>query len=288
MTDRTGDAVRKTLAALAAPSYLIGVLDQSRMHLVEMPLEEVMRKLPYLKARNARGAHIYFAPANSTRYTLLDDLTVDTLRRMTTDGFEPCATVETSYGNFQAWLRHSAEFQQEHASLAARLLSQRYDADRSAAGWRRLGRLPGFTNRKDKYRDECGRFPFVLLRTSSGRSFTRAEQFRHEVKSRQAADECKPQPSASDEPQALSPHRGRRSSCLSVLRFRALARYAGRPAAADLAFSVAALAVGVPEGEVAHALRVDYLSSSSSISSREKYCERTLQKATTRINSHAP
>jgi hypothetical protein len=36
-------------------------------------------------------------------------------------------------------------------------LAGRYDADPSAADWRRFGRLPGFTNCKPKYRKADGR-----------------------------------------------------------------------------------------------------------------------------------
>src|SRR5712671_6929241 len=37
-------------------------------------------------------------------------------------------------------------------TFAAQTLAERYDADPSAADWRRFGRLPGFTNCKPKYK----------------------------------------------------------------------------------------------------------------------------------------
>nr|WP_278045558.1 DNA-primase RepB domain-containing protein [Edaphobacter modestus] len=46
-------------------------------------------------------------------------------------------------------------------TFASQTLAERYDADRSAADWRRFGRLPGFTNCKPKYRKSDGLFPFV-------------------------------------------------------------------------------------------------------------------------------
>jgi RepB DNA-primase from phage plasmid len=66
--------------------------------------------------------------------------------RWAADGFNPCAVVETSPGNFQAWLKHSIVFPKLIGTFVAQTLAARYDADPSAADWRRFGRLPGFTN----------------------------------------------------------------------------------------------------------------------------------------------
>jgi len=65
---------------------------------------------------------------------------------LSADGFNPCAVVETSAGNFQAWLKHSIVFPKLIGTFVAQTLAGRYDADPSAADWRRFGRLPGFTN----------------------------------------------------------------------------------------------------------------------------------------------
>jgi hypothetical protein len=66
--------------------------------------EAVLAKLPLLKYRNARGSHIYIRPSDEHRYTVLDDLNETSLAKLSADGFAPCAVVETSVGNFQAWL----------------------------------------------------------------------------------------------------------------------------------------------------------------------------------------
>ncbi|HTF67096.1 MAG TPA: DNA-primase RepB domain-containing protein [Edaphobacter sp.] len=73
------------------------------------------------------------------------------------------AVVETSAGNFQIWLKHPRIFPKFLGTFAAQKLAERYDADPSAAEWRRFGQLPGFTNCKPKYRKSDGRFPFVRL-----------------------------------------------------------------------------------------------------------------------------
>src|ERR1700733_9787709 len=112
---------------------------------------------------------VLLQPAHETsgehRFTVLDDLNEATLARLTADGFNPCAAVETSAGNFQAWLKHPAVFPKLIGTFAAQTLASRYDADPSAADWRRFGRLPGFTNCKPKYRKQGGLFPFVRLKS---------------------------------------------------------------------------------------------------------------------------
>ena len=66
-------------------------------------------------------------------------------------------------------------------TFAAQTLAGRYDADPSAADWRRFGRLPGFTNCKPKYRKPDGLFPFVRLKSHSGEQYPMAEAFMQEI-----------------------------------------------------------------------------------------------------------
>ncbi len=112
---------------------------------------------------------------------LLDDLSAISLVKPTVDGLTPCAVVETSAGNFQAWLRHPALFQKLIGTFAAQTLAARYDADPSAADWRRFGRLLGFTNCKPKYKRPDGLFPFVQLRIHTGEQCPMAEAFVQEI-----------------------------------------------------------------------------------------------------------
>ena len=112
------------------------------------PRSEVLARIPLLKAHNARGAHIYIRPAAEHRYTVLDDLSAETVERLSKDGYEPCAVIETSHGNFQAWLKHREIYPAALSTFVAQTLARRYGADPSAADWRRFGRLPGFTNRE--------------------------------------------------------------------------------------------------------------------------------------------
>ena len=181
--DKTQSTVRNILTAVEAPLYDIGVLSDRGMlpSLDSIPAAAVLDRLSLLKYRNARGSHIYVRPSGEHRFTVLDDLNETTLARLSADGFTPCAIVETSAGNFQAWLKHPAVFPKLIGTFAAQTLAGRYDADPSAADWRRFGRLPGFTNCKPKYRKPDGLFPFVRLKRNSGEKYPMAETFAQEI-----------------------------------------------------------------------------------------------------------
>jgi hypothetical protein len=277
--DKTESTVRNILTAVEAPLYDIGVLSDRGMlpGLDSIPAAAVLDRLSLLKYRNARGSHIYVRPSGEHRFTVLDDLNETTLARLAADGFNPCAVVETSVGNFQAWLKHPDVFPKLIGTFAAQTLAGRYDADPSAADWRRFGRLPGFTNCKPKYRKEDGLFPFVRLKSHSGEQYPMAEAFVEEItklyEGREQEREAKRLQAS------LSPHRGPRLSNLSLERFRTSNKYQDRPAAADIAFCVAAYANGMTEDRIERALEDDYLSRDPNTSKRAAYIRRTMEKA---------
>jgi hypothetical protein len=66
---------------------------------------------------------------------------------------------------------------------------------------------------------------------------------------------------------------------LSLERFRTSTKYQDRPAAADIAFCVAAYANGMTENRIERALEDDYLSRDPSTSKRAAYIRRTMEKA---------
>ena len=142
--DRTLIAVHNTLAAIHAPAYDIGILTDRGMlpGLANLSAANVLSRIPLLKAHNAKGAHIYIRPSGEHRFTVLDDLSQESVDRLAADGYEPCAVVETSPGNFQAWLKHDEVYPAHLSTFVAQTLAQRYQADPSAADWRRFGRLP--------------------------------------------------------------------------------------------------------------------------------------------------
>ena len=276
--NKTELIVTRMLAAIEAPLYDVGVLSSRGMlpGLDALPASAVLERLSLLKFRNARGAHIYLRPSGEHRFTVLDDLDATKLARLSADGFEPCAVVETSTGNFQAWLKHSAVLPKHLGTLAAQTLAARYGADPSAADWRRFGRLPGFTNCKPKYKRDDGLFPFVRLRNHSGQQYSQAEAFVEEIT---AAYRTKEQEREQRQAaRSLSPQRGSRFMP-SLERFRTAARFQDRPAAADLAFCVAAFGSGMDSAQIERALEDEYLSRDPSPSRRAAYIRRTVTKA---------
>ena len=149
--------------------------------LSNLSADVVESRVPLLRSHNARGAHIYIRPSGEHRFTVLDDLHQDGIDKLASDGFEPCAVVETSTGNLQAWLKHDGVYPTEISTFVAQTLADRYQADPSAADWRRFGRLPGFTNCKPKYRKENGLYPYVLLRSFTGLQYRMAAHVRLEL-----------------------------------------------------------------------------------------------------------
>jgi hypothetical protein len=277
--DKTESTVRIMLTAVEAPLYDVGVLSERGMlpGLDGISAAAVLDRLPLLKYRNAHGSHIYIRPSGEHRFTTLDDLNETSLARLSADGFDPCAVVETSAGNFQAWLKHTRIFPKLIGTFAAQTLAERYDADPSAADWRRFGRLPGFTNCKPKYRKTDGFFPFVRLYNHSGQQYPMAEAFEREITTLYRAREQERE--AKRLQSSLSPHRGPRLSNLSLEGFRTSIKYQDRPAAADIAFCVAAYANGMTEERIERAIEDDYLSRDPSVSKRAAYVRRTIEKA---------
>jgi hypothetical protein len=274
--DRTEISVRHMLTAIEAPLYDVGVLSNRGMlpGLDGIAAEAVLARL---KNRNARGSHIYIRPTGEHRYTALDDLSETSLANLTGDGFNPCAVVETSAGNFQAWLKHSVVFPKLLGTFAAQTLATRYHADPSAADWRRFGRLPGFTNCKPKYKRPDGLFPFVRLTSHSGEQYPMAEAFAQEItklyQQREQERETKRLQAS------LSPQRGPRLSNVTLERFRTSGKYRDRPAAADIAFCVAAYANGMTHDQIERALDDEYLSRDPNPSKKAAYIRRTMEKA---------
>jgi RepB DNA-primase from phage plasmid len=277
--DRTEISVRHMLTAIEAPLYDVGVLSNRGMlpGLDGIPAEAVLARLSLLKNRNARGSHIYVRPTGEHHYTALDDLSETSLAKLTGDGFNPCAVVETSAGNFQAWLKHSVVLPKLLGTFAAQTLATRYHADPSAADWRRFGRLPGFTNCKPKYKRPDGLFPFVRLTSHCGEQYPMAEAFAQEItklyQQREQEREAKRLQAS------LSPQRGPRLSNVTLERFRTSGKYRDRPAAADIAFCVAAYANGMTHDQIERALDDEYLSRDPNPSKKAAYIRRTMEKA---------
>jgi hypothetical protein len=264
------------LAALDAPAYDIGVLSDRGMlpGLSNLSAEGVISRLSLLKAHNARGAHIYIRPAGEHRFSVLDDLNSDSVARLTGDGLEPCAVVETSLGNFQAWLKHDDVYPAHLSTFIAQTLAKRYGADPSAADWRRFGRLPGFTNCKPKYRRDNGLYPYVLLRNATGVRFRQAAYVRLEMTKLYQLQEQEREARAVQYIANSAAAAAGRASHSWLERFRNAPKFQRPPAAADLALCVAALSLRMPDDAIATTLDSQYLSRDPNPSRKLAYIPR--------------
>jgi hypothetical protein len=274
--DRTEAAIRRLLIALPAPGYDLGILTDAGMYRLEaVPAPRLLRMISFLKYRNANGAHIYTRPTGESPYTLLDDLTPATLAQLTADGYSPAAVIETSPGSFQAWLRHLQPLSKELGTLAAKALAAQFGADGSAADWRRFGRAPGFTNRKPQHRNAQGLYPFARLTGHGGQPFALAEPFRLRL----TALHQKSEQERAAARLSFASRPNRYAAPVTLSRFRTSPRYIGRPAAADMAFCIAACSQRWSESDIAAALTRDYLSRDTSNDRQAAYIRRTLSKA---------
>ena len=104
----THSQVRRQLAAMACDYFDIGILrPDGRMLLREAwTVRQIEQAIQRLRRENARGAHIFVRPHGTHALSLVDDLSVDAIARMTDAGFQPALVVETSPQNFQVWLNH--------------------------------------------------------------------------------------------------------------------------------------------------------------------------------------
>ena len=96
--------------------------------------------------------HIFVRPKAESNLTLIDDLKAEAVVRMREEGFQPAAVVQTSPGNYQAWVKHVGRLDKELGTAVARDLAGRFGGDVKAADWRHFGRLAGFTNTQEKYK----------------------------------------------------------------------------------------------------------------------------------------
>lgn len=121
----------------------------------------------FCAALNAEEADIYIAPhpASKHSFVLIDDLTIENVNRMKSDGLEPSLLVETSLNNFQSWVKlNNKTLSKKQLLECSRILTKQYHGDIGAIGSDRIGRLAGFTNRKEKHKNAQGLQPYCLLK----------------------------------------------------------------------------------------------------------------------------
>lgn len=254
---------------------------EAAMILRTWDMENLIRSVPWLKLQNLQGRNIYVRPKDGHNLSLVDDLKPDAVDRMAATGFKPAVLVETSAGNFQAWLRHPRALSKEVSTAAARALAERFGGDRGAADWRHFGRLAGFTNRKLKYQSAAGLFPFVRLIAAPGSKYPAADKFLTEVESGLEEERLRRarQRAPRGQQQAPGPLR-------TIDHFRLNPFYRGDGTRIDLAYAIYALSHGKPEPEVEASLRSRDLSHKGNDKRQAEYVDRTIKKALSVTTQH--
>jgi DNA primase RepB-like protein len=277
----TDEAVQLQAAAMHSEVFEVGLFDPNscRQMLPRVwDRDTLLRSIPWLRLKNGRGRNIYIRPSGEHRLTLLDDIGWRTVGRLKEEGFEPAVIVETSPGNFQAWINHGEVLPRELSTFVARLLTRRFLGDPASADWRHYGRLAGFTNRKEKYRKENGLYPFVLLHEASGRMYRRASEFLSEAEE-MFNETKKRRMSVAHAPDVGHPQ----YSLKTIEDFRRRSVYGGDQTRSDLAYAIYALAHGVPESALREQLASRDLSHKGNQKRQQEYLDRTVVKAHLRV-----
>jgi DNA primase RepB-like protein len=278
--DRTHEAVLAQVSAMECNVFELG-LYKSGPQPIMLPrtwdADTLIRSLGWLKHENRAGRNIYIRPNGEHHLTLVDDVKTGAVSAMKQSGFHPALVIETSPGNFQAWMKHPAVLPKEVGTAAARALAERFGGDTGAADWRHFGRLAGFTNRKQKYVDaQTGLYPFVRLSEASGKVYPRAQQFLEELRARieKEGEERRRR----NERWMKNPSQPR-EDLKPIEAFRRDPKYLGDNTRIDLAYAVYALSNGTAVGDVAAALWSRDLSHKGNDHRQNGYVERTIQKA---------
>ena len=287
-SDRTAIAVRQQITAMASQLFEVGLFkpDASPAESVMIPrvwdTDQVVKSVSWLRRLNCEGRNIYIRPRGEHDLSMVDDLTIHAVAAMKEAGYTPAVVVETSPGNYQAWLKHANRLNKEVSTAAARTLAEKFGGDRGAADWRHFGRLAGFTNRKAKYLDaSSGFYPFVRLIEAGGEAYPEADRFLIGVKNeveRQRADRERLRNGIA----YMAPVRS--EDLKKVEAFRADARYGGDGTRIDLAYAVYAFSHGATAAEVEAAIRSRDLSHKGNERRQDDYVERTMKKALATID----
>ena len=282
-TERTLRAVQLQTAAMGAELFEIGLFKQEPADGEPAMLprvwdtEALLRSVPWLRQQNLNGRNVFIRPIGEHSLSLVDDINVAAVERMKQTGFAPAAVVETSPGNFQAWLKHSGPLDRETGTAVAQALAKEFGGDTKAADWRHFGRLAGLTNRKTKHQDSVtGLYPFVKLIEAGGVVYPQSERFVAGVQAEITSRKLEKERMLGARGTSVNGHS---APLKSIESFRADPRYGADGTRIDFAFAVYALSRGVSPADVDSAIRSRDLSHKGIERRQHDYVTRTIQKA---------
>ena len=280
--DKTTEAVVRQIRAMGSDVFEVGLFkpnagpDEPVMLPRTWDVDALLRSIPWLRHQNRDGRNIYIRPSGEHNLTLVDDLTQQSVVEMKRVGFDPAVVFETSPANYQAWVKHPDVLSKEEGTVATRALATQFGGDFGAADWRHFGRLSGFTNRKEQYRDGAtGLFPFVRLIEANGQGYPKETRFIAEVK---ATVEQERQIRERQSQQMAATMTGG-AELKSIDEFRNNAKYGGDATRVDLAYAIYALSHGASEAQVKEVIGSRDLSHKGNDRRQQEYVDRTVKKA---------
>ena len=118
--------------------------------LQDLPIDEVYRRLFWLRHENQEGSDIYFRPARNESWPIifLDDLTSDQAVKIAKN--YRCWTIETSQGRFHVWLLTDRSLSPTERYIEQKIFIRQGFGDTGSVSGDHFGRLPGFRNWKRK------------------------------------------------------------------------------------------------------------------------------------------
>ena len=276
------------LEAMGCERFDIGVkrIDGAMILREGWGARQVLKSLLWLRRENLNRGHIYVRPSGVHGLSLVDDLKAAAIAGMKAEGFEPAVVVETSPGNFQAWLKHGQVLDEATSTRVAKELALRFGGDPGSADWRHFGRLAGFTNPKPNRRLESGLQPFARLVEASGQVYIRAAAFVAEVRAATATAVRSAKPVASETGQG----RALPSRCLgrwpSSIGIRATPATCIAPIWLGRGMPPA---MGSSAAEIrAELMRARDLSKKGNLKRQREYAERTADKAVRKRSRGVP
>jgi hypothetical protein len=174
MNNITTKVVNLQLNAMNSKMYDIGILDRSNNRMINLynkNIEYINTKIPLLKYKNINNHDIFVRPSKilNKAIILVDDINLDTVNTMVTDGVNPACIINTSPNNYQAWISLGDDLMfPKLKKLISQNFVKLYDADPASTDANHYGRLAGFTNRKPKYLTDKG-YPWVKIISYEGK-----------------------------------------------------------------------------------------------------------------------
>lgn len=176
----THENIRRQTTAMNCEQYDVGIFDREAEKRMKAggkrePLltqktytqQELLdpKTIGLLRSENAKDKDIWIRPApGKSDLVLVDDIPRSMIGQLQANGL-PCATaIETSKGNYQAWLKLHEPVTAEVRASIQNNISRTYSSDIGSTGRDHYGRLAGFTNRKENHQDH----PYAKVYSASG------------------------------------------------------------------------------------------------------------------------